>query len=222
MPGAKHHCMVEDRTRERANLRLATGGDTPRSSGPLAQRPTLNYSPSGVCGLDRRQANNRTGGMFDRRTSFGFKSATLWAAAGLIGLFSVSVPSHAFQLVTVEEAALPPDNLPALKTRGSPTRRPKITIVRPSPNAGVLQSPVQFKLLFRSFGGAQIDPDSVLITYLKQPRIDMTQRVMSFISPVGIDILQAEVPPGHHRFWIEIKDNDGRIGGVELAFDVAK
>jgi hypothetical protein len=38
------------------------------------------------------------------------------------------------------------------------------------------------KLEFRAFGGSKIDPDSVVVTYLKDPAIDITQRITPFIS----------------------------------------
>ena len=62
----------------------------------------------------------------------------------------------------------------------------------------------------------------MVVTYLKTPAIDITQRIMPFISAEGINILQAEVPPGKHQFWIELKDNDGRVGGTEFTFQVVK
>ena len=40
--------------------------------------------------------------------------------------------------------------------------------------------------------------------------------------PAIVQIAQAEVPPGKHQFWIELKDNDGRIGGTEFTFQVVK
>ena len=129
---------------------------------------------------------------------------------------------NAFQLITPEEAALPAGPVPGLQLRGSPTRRPNVIIIWPPPAAGALQSPINLKLQFRAFGGAVVDPNSVVVTYLKTPAIDITQRIMPFISAEGIDISQAEVPPGKHQFWIELKDNDGRIGGTEFTFQVFK
>ena len=75
---------------------------------------------------------------------------------------------------------------------------------------------------FRAFGGATIDPSTVVITYLKQPAIDLTQRLTPFITAQGIDIPQAQVPPGKHQFWIELKDNEGRIGGSAFTFQVGQ
>jgi hypothetical protein len=59
-------------------------------------------------------------------------SGKAWAAVlGLVGLLAVPVPASAFELITEKEAALPPDQLPPLQLRGSPTRRPSVTVVVP-------------------------------------------------------------------------------------------
>jgi hypothetical protein len=149
--------------------------------------------------------------------------ATAWCVIlCLAALLGAAPPAAAFQLVTPEEAALPASSTSAPQLRGSPTRRPTITVVRPAPNAGLLRSPLEFKLRFRAFGGAAIDAESVVVTYLKQPAIDITQRIARFITADGIDIAQAEVPPGAHQFWVELRDNEGRIGGTEVEFQVAQ
>jgi hypothetical protein len=140
----------------------------------------------------------------------------------LVGYVAAARPADAFQLVTAQEAALPSGPLPALELRGSPTRRPNVTVVSPPPAAGLIRSPLQLKLQFHAFGGAEIDPATVIVTYLKNPAIDLTQRIAPFITAAGIDISQAEVPPGKHQFWIELKDKDGRIGGGAFSFQVAQ
>ncbi|MGO9399912.1 MAG: hypothetical protein ACLP19_19030 [Xanthobacteraceae bacterium] len=150
------------------------------------------------------------------------KKVTLAALVCLAGLLAAATRADAFQLITPEEAALPAGPVPGFQLRGSPTRRPNVTIIWPPPAAGVLHSPLNLKLQFRAFGGAVVDPNSVVLTYLKTPAIDITQRIMPFISADGINISQAEVPPGKHQFWIELKDNDGRIGGTEFTFQVVK
>lgn len=147
--------------------------------------------------------------------------AALSVAVGLAGL-TAAAPAAALELVTKEEAALPAGPPPVLQMRGSPTRRPRIVVISPPPSAGLVHSPLDLKLEFRAFGGAQIDPGSVVVTYLKQPAIDVTQRIMPFITADGVDISQAEVPAGKHHFWVELKDKSGRIGGAEFDFQVAK
>jgi hypothetical protein len=146
-----------------------------------------------------------------------------WALAFYVaGYLAAATPAGAFQLITTEEAALPPGAVPAFELRGSPTRRPNVTVVLPPPSAGLVHAPLDLKLVFRAFGGATIDPTSVVVTYLKDPAIDVTQRLTPFISAAGIDVSQADVPPGKHQFWIELKDNDGRVGSGEFSFQVSK
>jgi hypothetical protein len=150
-------------------------------------------------------------------------SGKAWAAAlGLIGLLAVPAPASAFELITEREAALPPDQLPPLQLRGSPTRRPSVTVVSPPPGSGVVKSPLLLKLKLQAFGGAKIDPDSIVITYRKMPLIDLTQRLRPFIGPDGIEVPDAEVPVGSHQFQIVVKDKDGRLGGAEFSFEVGK
>jgi hypothetical protein len=146
-----------------------------------------------------------------------------WGGAlALIGLLALARPAGAIQLVTEQEAALPPDHMPGLVLRGSPTRRPSAVVVSPPPNAGVVRSPLNLKVKLQAFGGAKIDPDSIVLTYRKTPKIDITQRIMPFISADGIEVPEAEVPPGIHEFRIELKDKDGRLGGTDFSFQVGK
>jgi hypothetical protein len=136
-------------------------------------------------------------------------------------LFAAATSAAAFELVTPNEAALPPGKVPSAAVRGSPTRRPSITIISPS-GAGAIYSPVDLKVSFSAFGGATIDPDTVVVTYVKQPEIDITPRIREFITANGIDIAHADVPPGLHQFWIELKDSNGNFNGREVEFLVLK
>ena len=61
-----------------------------------------------------------------------------------------------------------------------------------------------------------------MITYIKQTNIDITPRIKSFITADGIEIVQAEVPPGLHQFWLELVDTNGRSNGREFDFQVIK
>jgi hypothetical protein len=146
----------------------------------------------------------------------------LMAIGCTAALIAAAAPAKAFDLVTPTEAALPAAPLPSLDLRGSPTRRPTVVVISPPPAAGQIQSPMDLKLQFRAFGGATVDPSSVVITYIKQPAIDMTQRLTPYITAQGIDISQAQVPPGKHQFWIEFKDTEGRIGGGPFSFQISQ
>jgi len=145
-----------------------------------------------------------------------------FAALCIASLLAPATPALAFDLITPAEAALPSAPVSAFALRGSPTRGPHITIVSPPPGAGTIHSPIELKLRYRAFGGAGINTDTVVITYLKKPAVDITQRIKPFITPGGIDIKNADVPPGLHEFWIELKDQDGRVSGTEFSFQIAK
>jgi hypothetical protein len=142
------------------------------------------------------------------------------AAFCLIALLAAGTPSQAVELVTTQEAALPPDKLPPFDLRGSPVRRPSAVVVSPASNAGLVRSPLSLKLKIEAHGGAKIDPDTIVLTYKKTPEINITQRIMAYIKADGIEIPDAEVPPGVHEFRIEVKDNQGHLGGTEFSFQV--
>lgn len=144
------------------------------------------------------------------------------ATAAIIVLLAATTPTCAFQLITEQEAALPADPLPNLDRQGSPSRGPSVTVVSPPPGAGLVHSPLDLKLIFQAHGGAMIDVDSVVVTYRKKPAIDITQRIKPFITADGIDVSQAEVPPGTHQFLVRLKDKDGRLGGIGFGFQVTK
>jgi hypothetical protein len=143
-------------------------------------------------------------------------------AAGLILAPAAGAQAQTLQLVTAAEAALPPGAAPSLEFRGSPTRRPSIQVVSPPAAAGVMHSPLELKLRFHAFGGAAIDPETVVVTYLKTPAIDVTQRLAPYITADGIAIDHAELPAGDHQFWIELKDKSGRVGTAEFTVQVAQ
>jgi hypothetical protein len=78
------------------------------------------------------------------------------------------------------------------------TRGPKIRVISPAPDAGVVRSPLNLLLKFETYGGAAIDPLSVKVSYLKAPAVNLTQRISTLVTPSGIEVHAAEVPPGTH------------------------
>jgi hypothetical protein len=132
--------------------------------------------------------------------------ATVVAAIG----WSAIIPTYAAQvLITEEEAKLPPPKGAVVTDRRGVTRGPKIKVIDESEP---MHSPMHLKLTFESFGGAKIDPDSVKVTYLKTPNVDLTPRIKSFVQNDGIDIPDVELPVGDHIVRVDVKDSDGRIG----------
>ena len=150
------------------------------------------------------------------------KARIALAAALLAAPLAVAANAQTLQLVTPEEAALPPGQTPSLAFRGSPLRRPSVQVVSPAPGAGLVRSPLELKLKFHAFGGAEIDPESVVVTYVKDPAINVTQRLTPYITADGIEIDHAELPAGDHPFWVELKDKSGRVGAAAFNVQVAK
>jgi len=121
-------------------------------------------------------------------------------------------------LITEEEAKLPPPRGAIVTDRRGITRGPKIDVVMPGDQ---IHSPMHFQVKFVSFGGAKIDPDSVKVTYLRTPNVDLTPRVRAFVQPTGIDIQDVELPVGDHMVRVDIKDTDGRIGTTSFILKIA-
>lgn len=121
-------------------------------------------------------------------------------------------------LITEDEAKLPPPRGAVAADRRGITRGPKIDVVQPGEP---IHSPMHFMVKFETFGGARIDSDSVKVTYLRTPSVDLTPRVKSFLQPSGIDMPDVELPPGDHMVRIDVKDSDGRTGTTSFVLKVA-
>ncbi len=123
-------------------------------------------------------------------------------------------------LITSKEAALPPvgRTLLASTMRGI-TRGP--TLVMRSPEATVT-SPFNLRFEFRAHGGSTIMPESFHLIYMKKPKIDLTSRVRPFVTATGVDVVEAEAPPGRHVIEAEITDSDGRATSVIFVLNVIK
>jgi len=139
-------------------------------------------------------------------------------AAGLV-LSIASTPAEAGSvLITPEEASLPPPKGAVAVTSRGITRGPRIEYLG-SPNA--THSPVRLQLKFESFGGAKIDPNSVKVTYMKNPAVDLTPRLESFVQPTGIDMADAVLPSGDHMLRVDLKDSDGRAATTSFTLKIA-
>ena len=97
------------------------------------------------------------------------------------------------------------------------TRRPDFTLVSPKKP---VDSPFNFKLVFETHGGSRINPESFKLTYLKNPLVDLTPRVRSYLTAKGVEMMGAEAPPGQHMIEAKISDSDGRQYSVIFALNV--
>jgi hypothetical protein len=129
-----------------------------------------------------------------------------------------SFPAYAAQvLITEEEAKLPPPKGAIATDRRGITRGPKIEFIADNEP---IHSPMHLQLKFESYGGAKVDPDSVKVTYLRTPNVDLTGRIKPFVQATGIDIPDVQLPAGDHMVRVDIKDSDGRIGSTSFVLKV--
>jgi hypothetical protein len=128
------------------------------------------------------------------------------------------VSASAAVLINSEEAKLPPPKggAVAIDRRGV-TRAPKVILIS---STEPVHSPVHLQLKFESFGGTRIDENSVKVTYLRTPNVDLTPRVKSFVQATGIDMPDAELPAGDYTLRVDVKDTDGRLGSMSFVLQV--
>jgi hypothetical protein len=141
------------------------------------------------------------------------KTWLCWVAAALL----ISGAAQATQLITADEAKLPPPKGVIAVDRRGILRGPKVEVVSPS---GTVRSPLRLQLRFESFGGATINLDSVKVIYLRTPNVDLTPRVKPFIQANGIDMPEAELPPGEYTVRVDVKDSDGRPATASFTLTV--
>ena len=145
---------------------------------------------------------------------------SMWAAGlALCAVVCASPSTKAVAgavLLTDQEAKLPPaKGAFAVATRGI-TRGPRIDYVASTTTT----SPIRLQMKFESFGGATIDPATLKVTYLKDPAVDLTDRVKPFAKPTGIDMPDATLPPGDHTLRVDVKDSDGRVATSSIVLKV--
>ncbi len=140
------------------------------------------------------------------------------AGVALVGVLLPAV-AQKVTLITATEAALPPA-AGTLATRGI-SRGPGVKLLSPAIDTPV-KGPVDLKFSFEGRSGEKIDPASVKVTYMKTPMVDLTPRVQAAISATGIDLKQADMPPGEHTLRITVKDTAGRETNSTTTLVVAK
>ena len=153
-------------------------------------------------------------------------STTTILATALLSLASVltAAPAFAATLVSPTESALPPAPPGAtakLATRSGVTRGPGVEVLAPLPDANST-SPLPLQLHFMPHGGAKIDPFGVTLTDLKSPNVDLTERVRPYLTADGIDMRQAELPPGDHALRLDLRDSEGHTTSLIFTLHVAK
>ena len=145
------------------------------------------------------------------------KLARLLQSALLSAAIVIPVSANAAALITPEEAALPLMKGAVANSNRGITRGPKITVTEENG----AKSPIRFQVKFQPLGGSSIDPEGVKVIYLKQPNVDLTSRVKPFVQPTGIDMPEAQLPPGDHLVRIDVKDSEGRVSTTSFLLKIA-
>jgi hypothetical protein len=145
------------------------------------------------------------------------KSARLLQSALLSAAIVLPVSAYAVALITPEEAALPAMKGAVANSNRGITRGPKITVTEEN---GV-KSPIHLQVKFQPLGSSTIDVDGVKVIYLKQPNVDLTSRVKPFTQATGIDMPDAQLPPGDHLVRIDVKDSEGRVSTTSFLLKIA-
>jgi hypothetical protein len=142
---------------------------------------------------------------------------TIWLVY-LAANLMISGGARAAQLITADEAKLPPPRGAVAADRRGILRGPKVEFMSP---ADVVHSPLHLQLKFEAFGGAKIDPDSVKVIFLRTPNVDLTSRVKPFIQTGGIDMPDTEVPPGEYMVRVDVRDSEGHPGTTSFTLKIS-
>jgi hypothetical protein len=146
----------------------------------------------------------------------------LLGGAAALALAPLRPASAGEVLITEAEASLPSPADLSMTTRGL-TRGPVVEQVTPDPDVDApVKSPLPLKIKFQTRNNVPIDKDSVKLTYVRTPNVDLTSRIKSHIAEDGIDMSQAEVPPGKHVIRIDLKDQQGRSSTATIKLTVTK
>ena len=129
----------------------------------------------------------------------------------LFGLSGISFAQ--VQLVTPEEAKRPDQAIPSTRAI---SRGPSIKLIS---NSSVDAKSFLFKIAMEPKGGAKLDNQSFKIEYLKNPPVELTERLKFAFTGNQLAIPVASIPKGVHAFKISVRDTDGREGQSVISLE---
>ena len=99
---------------------------------------------------------------------------------------------------------------------------PLISIESPG-ESGTVNSPAAIRVVFApGTSGETADPDSFKFLLKKLITIDLTDRVSEFVTADGIDVEEADIPPGKYKFEMRIADLAGNESARQFKMKVVK
>ena len=127
----------------------------------------------------------------------------------LLTAFLFCISSVAFaqvQLVTSDEANRPDQQISLTRAI---SRGPTIKLIS---NTAVDSKAFLFKIAMEPKGGAKLDTHTFKIESLKNPPVELTERLKFAFTGNQLTIPAASIPKGVHAFKVSVKDSDGREG----------
>ena len=97
-----------------------------------------------------------------------FAIAACLVAATAFNVRTAGAQSKPVILITAEESQLGAPPQGDLTFRAGVSRGPSITVVSPKPDDPALRSPFRLQLKFEGRGGAQVDTDTLKLTYSQE------------------------------------------------------
>ncbi|MFY7974661.1 MAG: hypothetical protein ACOVOT_09575, partial [Rubrivivax sp.] len=111
---------------------------------------------------------------------------------------------------------------PPVRTRGLRPQAPAIQVIAPQAAGDTaVPMPLRLEFGFTAAPGARIVPGSFRLLY-GMLRIDLTERLRphATVNERGVLVERALMPPGNHRMWVQVGDDQGNLGEQELRFRI--
>ena len=150
------------------------------------------------------------------------KVCAIGSVMSLLCLASTGRADTGDWLILPEEAAMAPAPEPRRGIlevgREDISIGPVIEIVEPL-NGGRGPMPIQVSIRFTP-RSEPVDLASLKVTLVKFILIDITDRIRPYVTPEGIQVNEAKIPPGKHRVRITLADRAGEFSVKEVSFEV--
>lgn len=142
------------------------------------------------------------------------------ALCGVLMVVAVQpVEAEEMWLISPEEAAYAPAPEESLiRSRGLNSKGPRIDVLKPADDVPQ-QSPLEILVQFHP-NPVAVNPDSVKVQLVKFISIDITDRVKPYLSESGINVKEANIPPGRHLVRITVSDGKGETNSKEIELQV--
>jgi hypothetical protein len=148
-------------------------------------------------------------------------------ALALVTVFAVSwaVAEEGYDLIDAAEfsrSLAAPDDDEEFFSRDVDPLAPEIQVKKPGEGSDY-EAPIDIELSFLSVAGAEIDLDSLKITY-GSLGINVTERVTEHatVTTTGILSKGAKLPAGRHKLTVSIADDQGRVGKRRFKFRIVE